>query len=102
MLLGAGAILLGTGVAPAFAADGPPVPSGCGFSQVGGVLTCVTTKTTTKRHGLHGKVLATSTSTSAVVVKVYERIGPGLVCVPRLSIGGLSRNASPLRTLHPG
>ena len=135
-LVAAGACSFGIGVSPAFAA-GQPVPPGCSFDQATGVLTCVTTTTstavtgpwgtnallpastviggftgteicdvglglslnwttiqlfnysfdvttttttTTERHGRHGKVFSTSTSSSTTLTGVQAGSPRNLEC----------------------
>ena len=61
-LAAAGALLV-IGAVPALA-DGPPVPPGCSFDQATGVLTCVSTTTTTSTAGpftTNGPVPASTT-----------------------------------------
>lgn len=58
-----GGFVLGVGAVPAFA-DGPPVPAGCTFNQATGVLSCVTSSSTTTTVGpftTNGFVAASTT-----------------------------------------
>jgi hypothetical protein len=78
----AGALLV-AGAAPAFAA-GPPVPAGCSFDQATGVLTCVTTTTTTSAIGPFSTIGAVPVSTTFDGVtgqQIVNTVFPGFGCI---------------------
>ena len=81
-LAAAGALLV-IGAAPALA-DGPPVPPGCSFDQATGVLTCVSTTTTTSTAGPYstdGPVPATTTFGGFTGTQLCALIPSGAITV---------------------